>query len=239
MERLALTVLTAVWLGFTAPARAEIVDLELVLALDVSASIDDAEYDLQIGGLADAFLDEAVIGGIEVTGDDGIAVMMFQWSSIREQAISIDWTLLKTAEDARNFSDRIRNSPRLYKIGGTSIAGAVQFAADQLALNQYQGRRRIIDVSGDGISDFTIFLNRVRDRTVLNGIRINGLAILDAVPHLDVYFEENLIGGPFSFVEVANGFSEYPKAIHRKLIREISPDPVARQEDWEELAYLD
>lgn len=231
-------------LGFLAlmtvsePGRADIVDLELVLAVDVSASIEDAEYDLQISGLADAFLDEAVIGGIEVTGDDGIAVTMFQWSSIHEQAVSIEWTLLKTAADAKAFSDRLRSAPRLFKIGGTSIAGAVQFGQSLMALNQYQGRRRIIDVSGDGLSDFTMLLNRVRDRAVQSGIRINGLAILDSIPHLDVYFEENLIGGPYSFVEVANSFADYPAAIHRKLIREISPDPIAWEEPGENLAEL-
>lgn len=224
---------------FAPAARADIVELELVLAIDVSASIDDWEYDLQISGLADAFLDEAVIGGIEVTGDDGIAVMMFQWSSVREQAISIDWTLLKTAEDARRFSERIRASRRLFKIGGTSISGAVQYGQQQLALNRYQGRRRIIDVSGDGLADFTMLLNRTRDRAVQAGIRINALAILDSVPHLDVYFEENLIGGPYAFVEIANDFRDYPAAIHRKLIREISPDPVAIMDYEEAVAMID
>jgi hypothetical protein len=223
----------------TPGARADIVELELVLAIDVSASIDDWEYELQIGGLADAFLDEAVIGGIEVAGEDGIAVMMFQWSSVREQAVSIDWTLLRTAEDARRFSEQVRAAPRLFKIGGTSISGAVQFAQAQLSLNRYQGRRRIIDVSGDGLADFTMLLNRTRDRAVHAGIRINALAILDSVPHLDVYYEENLIGGPYSFVEVANGFKDYPPAIHRKLIREISPDPVAIMDYEEELAMID
>ena len=84
-----------------------------------------------------------------------------------------------------------------------------------------------------------MLLNRTRDRAVQAGIRINALAILDSVPHLDVYFEENLIGGPYSFVEIANDFRDYPAAIHRKLIKEISPDPVAVMDYEESVAMID
>ena len=204
------------------------VALELVLAIDTSTSVDSAEYALQTQGLASAFRHPGVVRAIESQGPDGIAVSIVHWSGQGRQRISLGWTLLKSAADAGRFADRISASPRLLR-GFTDIAGAIRFAGRLIAQNSLAGRRRVIDVSGDGSSN-SGRTSAARDDALAAGITINGLVIHNeeydlgelAKINLVDHYRENVIGGPGAFLMIAKDFDDFRTAIRKKLVREIT-----------------
>ena len=214
------------------PLRAERpVALELLLAVDVSTSVDRREYQLQMTGLARAFLEPSLIAAISAQGAaqgaDGIVVAVAQWSDQRSQAIVVDWTPIRHAGDAIAFSQRLQATARAYRGGDTSLRAAIDFSARQFAGNGWRGRRQVIDLSGDGGS-LPHPQNRpdpARDRATALGITINGLAILDFEPRLERFFRDHVIGGPGAFVQTAEGYDDFARAILTKLIREIG-DPI-------------
>ena len=222
----AVTVVAGAVLVDAAPAPAGApVDLELVLAVDVSSSVDDGEFELQMQGIAAAFRHSGVQAAIHATGDRGIAVALVQWSEFVHQRKTIDWTVVRGAADAAALADDIATAGRAIPGGGTAIYGAINFALHEFDTNGYDGRRQVIDVSGDGRSDLLVPTMAARDRAVARGVTINGLVILNDEPHLDRYYRANVIGGAEAFVLTVATFEAFAAAMVTKLIREIAYAP--------------
>ena len=197
------------------------VDLELVLAVDVSSSVDEKEYQLQVRGIAAAFRHPDVVSAIQASGGNGIAVAMVQWSDNEEQALVGGWYVIRDSADAAEYARIIRRSPRIIPGGQTSIAGALSFAIDEIENNNINSSRRVIDVSGDGRSNNGIHPMSIRDNAIDNNITINGLVILNEEPFLGGYFERSVIGGHGAFMMVAEDYRDYAAMILQKLLREI------------------
>lgn len=217
--------LCLLWLAFVPPfaARADTaVDLELVLAVDCSGSIDDDEFALQVRGYAAAFAHPAVIAAIRSGEIGAIAVTYVQWSGPYLQNQAIGWTYIDSADTAESFAGAMASVPRYLNRGGTSISGTIDFIRPMFDRNGFEGRRRVIDISGDGTNNSGRLVHYARDDAVAEGITINGLAILNEVGGLDRYYEENVIGGPGAFVMAAADFEDFAFAIRNKLIREIA-----------------
>ena len=207
--------------GAMPPAHAQntAVELELVLAVDTSASVDNKEYRLQMNGVAQAFRDPDVIDAIESFGQSGIAVAMIHWS---ERAARVTaWSHIKDRNASFRYAARIEAIPRT-KLGvTTSIGTALAFAENEIATNGFDGRRRSIDVSGDGKNNSGLPLWVQRSRVIISGITINGLAILDQDPFLKRYYRNHVIGGNGAFVKTAVDFEDFARAFRAKLLREI------------------
>jgi hypothetical protein len=212
-------------LGTAAALAGVPVELELVLAIDASSSVDDGEFELQMQGFAAAFRDPGVQAAIHGTGDLGIAVALIQWSDFVHQRKAVGWTLVRDAAGAAALADDIATAERAVAGGGTAIYGAINSALHEFDANGYDGRRRAIDISGDGRSDLLVPTTAARDRAVAHGVAINGLVILNDDPHLDRYYRDNVIGGANAFVLTADDFAAFAAAIVIKLIREISYSP--------------
>ena len=211
------------------PAAAQLVDLELVLAVDASSSVSAEEFELQTRGLALAFRDPKVLRAIRAIGDLGVAVALFQWSENSKQVLAVDWTVVRDAESARAFSDMVADTPR-FVAGGTALGNAMQYAIHQLKINGFEGRRKVIDVSGDGRPNRGVHPGNPRDAAVALGITINGLAILNEELTLDTYYRLYVAGGAGAFVMTANDYQAYAEAILAKLIREIGEPLVAARQ---------
>lgn len=206
-----------------------VVELELVLAIDLSASVNDAEYDLQRQGTAEAFRDPSVQEAI-VAQVDGIAVIAVQWASEKYQRIAIPWTVLRTHGDIEAYADAVDVMPRKLPGGGTSIDGGLLFAARMFADSPVSGRRRVIDMAANGIADNLDKMTAARRKVLDAGIVINGLAIEELKQNLTYYFQEFVIGGPNAFVQTAWSFEDFREAMRAKLIREIGGPRVVENE---------
>jgi hypothetical protein len=204
------------------------VDLELVLAVDASSSVSASEFNLQMHGLAEAFRHPAVQGAIRGLGDLGIAVAMVQWSDNRKQTVAIEWTVVRDEAEAVAFAGKIDNTPRYLIGGGTAIGGALIFATHQLQVNRFEGRRKVIDLSGDGRTNQGSSPAKARDEAVALGITVNGLAILNEDQLVDRHYANHVIGGTGAFVMRANDYENFADAILEKLIKEIGGAPIAR-----------
>lgn len=207
------------------PARAEAapVAVELVLALDASASMDRAEFDLQIKGLAAAFRDPAVLEALKNLGPKGVAVAVTQWGGADEAKVIVPFTRLSSSREARAFGFRISRARRAFQASSTSLATALAHGVQVIEENAYAGERRVIDVSGDGVDNGGLDLDAARDLALASGIVVNGLPIdADGVGLAD-YFRNKVIIGTDAFVEPAADFSDYARAIREKLIRELRP----------------
>lgn len=213
--------------GASVAQKLQPVDLELVLAVDTSSSVSSSEFNLQMQGLAEAFRNPAVQGAIMAAGDLGIAVAMVQWSDNRKQTLAIDWTVVHDEASAEAFARQIDNTPRFLIGGGTAIGGAINFSARQLLSNGFDGRRKTIDISGDGRTNQGFNPARARDAAVAQGITINGLAILNEDALVDRHYLTNVIGGTGSFVMRAEDYSDFARAIIQKLVKEIAGAPIA------------
>ena len=198
------------------------VDLVLILALDVSTSVDEREFALQRDGLAQAFRNPVIIEAISRSGAGQIAVTVIQWAGHKQQSIALPWTIIRGSSSARRFAVQLTKMRRHYEQGETSITGVIRFAA-QLALSApFTSGRRVIDLSGDGEDNVDYRPQLARDDAIRQGITINALAILDETDDLDVYFRDRVIGGTGAFVMAARTFTDYPTSILKKLHREVS-----------------
>jgi len=217
-----------------APARAaEPVDLLLVLAADVSRSVDQPKFQLQRDGYVAAINDPRVLNAITSGPNKRIALCFIEWSGASAQKVVIDWTLIDSADAARRFSDALVEAPRSFA-DRTSISGAIDFAMEQFARAPYESQRRTIDVSGDGTHNSGRGVLASREDALSQGVTINGLVILSERPlawnpehtnppgGLAKYYQDNVIGGPGSFVMVAENFQSFGQAIIGKLIAEIA-----------------
>lgn len=213
----------------TLEAQAAPVELELILAVDTSLSVDDAEFRLQMQGLANAFRSDAVVAAISAAGDRGIAVSLVQWSDRTQQRVSVGWSLIRNRGEARAFADRVARVPRHFDGAGTALAAALQSSVFLFAGNGFEGQRRVIDISGDGIDNRGPLPQRISDPAVAAGVTVNGLAILNEDPYLDIYYANNVIGGTGAFVMTAADYQDFAAAIIRKLVREIAAPPLAER----------
>jgi hypothetical protein len=219
---LILAVIVLAGPGKPAPAEAAPVDLELVLAVDCSGSIDESEFALQIKGYAAAFSHPSVIRAIRSGRYGAIAVTYVQWSGPFLQNQAVGWTLVNDADSAEGFGAKMASARRAIYSGGTSLSGAIDHAMTLFEKSGYEGVRRVIDISGDGINNNGRRPSLARDDAVARGLTINGLAILTDFGGLDRYYEENVIGGTGAFVIAAEDFESFAAAILNKLIREIA-----------------
>ncbi|MEM9044818.1 MAG: DUF1194 domain-containing protein [Pseudomonadota bacterium] len=212
------------WLVLTAllPGPALACALELILATDVSGSIDQQEYALQAGGLADAFRDKRMFEAIESL-EGGMLITHMQWSGRSRQRQVTPWRYLTDASSTFAYGEELLNSRRVWRNYSTAIGEALVFA-EQISIEAPQTcDRRVIDVSGDGVSNEGRAPHEIAERLAAQGYVINGLVIKGAKPDPESHFISDVIAGDGAFVEVAQGFEDYPEAILRKLLREINP----------------
>jgi hypothetical protein len=218
----ALAVLLA---GATAAVAAEVqVDLQLVLAVDASGSVNMYRFELQKRGYAAAFRNPRVLSAIRSGMSQAIAVTMHQWTGPRLQVHVVPWMVVKDEASAEALAAAIENTPRKLFGGGTSISGAIDYSRLILAQSPFTATRRTIDVSGDGANNIGRPARVARDEAVRDGITINGLPILSVEPDLDNYYFENVIGGPGAVMVPADSYESFAEAILKKLIIEIASD---------------
>src|SRR6202162_845913 len=211
----------------------EPVDLLLVLAADVSRSVDAQKFQLQREGYAAAVANPRVLDAIRSGRQGRIAVLFLEWPGLGNQKVVIDWTPIDGPKAAQAFGDRLLESPRSFA-DRTSISGGIDFAVAQFARTPFSSQRRTIDVSGDGTNNAGRDVGVARDEALALGITINGLVILSATPlpwnpehthppgGLANYYRENVVGGPGAFVLEAKDFTSFGQAIIKKLIAEIA-----------------
>jgi len=226
----------------TEPARAaQALDVKLVLAADVSRSINDAEFELQRRGYAAAITDPRVLDAIRAGRHGAIAVCFLEWAGEAEQKTVVDWTLIGGADDARKFAAALLEAPRSF-VGRTAIGTAIDFSMGVIGESALEADRVVVDVSGDGTSNQGRAVTDARDAAVGAGVTINGLAIfnqraaaeggylaLHTNPPggIDKYYRENVIGGFGSFVLRIDDFKDFEEAMILKLVTEISGAPTA------------
>ncbi len=224
------TLLAAPVLLAGAPARAEEpVDVLLVLAVDVSRSIDEDEARLQREGYRNAVSDPRVIEVVRRGMLGAIGLAYVEWAGFEYQRLVLPWTRIATQRDADAWASALAEAPRA-SLSWTSISGALDFSRRTMEAAPFEGTRRVIDVSGDGVNNSGRSAALARDECVAAGIVVNGLPIINDRPTfgrappipLDQYFAENVIGGPGAFMIVAEDFEAFGNAVRRKLIREIA-----------------
>ena len=212
-----------------ARAEGEPVDVLLVLAVDVSRSVDDDEARLQREGYRAAVSDPQVIEAIRGGMIGAVAVAYVEWAGIEFQRLVLPWIRIGSAADAQMWAEKLAEAPRA-SLSWTSISGGLDFSRSVLAQAPYEATRRVIDVSGDGVNNSGGPVELARDRLVAEGVTINGLPIVNDRPTfgrmppipLDEYYRDSVIGGPGAFVIVAEDFQSFGNAVKRKLIREIA-----------------
>ena len=234
--RLLLAISTLIAAQMPLARAEEDVDLLLVLAVDVSRSIDQPKFMLQRDGYAAAVSNRSVLEAIKSGPHQKIALAFAEWSGYGAQKLVIDWTVIDGLEAGRRFGDQIVEAPRSFA-DRTSISGGIDFAAAQLARAPFKAPRHVIDVSGDGTNNAGREVTAARDEAVAKGNLINGLVILtnnqllfnaehtNPPGGLEKYYRDNVVGGPGAFVMVAEDFNAFGKAIIKKLIAEIAAAP--------------
>jgi hypothetical protein len=211
------------------------VDLELILAVDVSSSMSQAEQRVQRDGYVSAFQHSDVARAIELGARGRIAVAYIEWAGPEYQRVVLPWTIIGSYDDAKRFADALATRPIVGE-AGTSISGSLLLAEDLFAHSWTEGERRVIDVSGDGLNNAGPPVAPVRDKLIASGITINGLPV--SLPHgnsngfesfgegyLNSYYEHCVIGGPDAFVIGVDDLTLFEVAIRRKLLREIAGIP--------------
>ena len=208
---------TIVALGLHVPA-AQACDLALALAVDVSGSVDEQEYRIQMDGLAEALRDAVVA---EALVRARAQVMLVQWTGSSRQQVTLPWTTLDSFEAVDAFATRVAADKRVWRNYSTALGEALGFTL--LAFDEVSHcARRLIDVSGDGVSNEGVEPRLLHQRLGAAGIVVNAIAIEESEPDLTAYFYEHVIFGEGAFVVSASGFEDYPEKIRRKLLREVT-----------------
>jgi hypothetical protein len=214
------------------------VDVELVLAVDVSWSMDRGEQEIQRAGYAAAFRSQDVQKAI-LNGVNGrVAVAYIEWAGSFAQSVVVPWTLIDSREAADGFAYRLQTEePERER--RTSVAAAIDFAVPLFERNGFDGLRRVIDISGDGPNNQGRPVTDARDHAIARGVTINGLPLMTSgsyaswgsIPDLDLYYENCVIGGPGAFMIPVNDWSQFPEAVRRKLVMELAGDWEIETED--------
>ncbi len=222
------------------------VDLEVILAADVSRSIDDGEFDLQRKGYAAALTDPRVLAAIHGRSGAAIGVSFIEWSGDEDQQVVVDWTEIRDEEDAGSMAAAMLAAPRSF-MGRTSISAAIDFAMAHFTKSKWQAKRRIIDISGDGTNNSGRAVTEARDQAISQGVTINGLAIINDKPNLGysahtqppgglpLYYQQNVIGGPNAFMLSVKDFNTFADAMAQKLAKEID---VARAAAAKQVSFM-
>jgi hypothetical protein len=197
--------------------------LELVLALDSSASVDAREFDLQNEGIALAFRDPEVLQAVDNLRPYGAAIAIVQWGGPGETQVVLPFTHIENARDAKAFGFRASLVRRWMRASSTSIAAGIADAHALIEGNGFDGQRKVIDVSGDGPDNSGDDLAAARDQALASGITVNGLSIEAEERALHDYYRAHVIIGADSFVEPAEGFEDFARAMKEKLLRELRP----------------
>ncbi|KQT54144.1 hypothetical protein ASG43_00485 [Aureimonas sp. Leaf454] len=252
MRRRIASVLASVLLFLPAPLRAadEVpVDVELILAVDVSWSMDQGEQRIQRDGYVAAFRSPEVQAAILGGGHQAVAVTYVEWAGEFSQSIIVPWTRIDSKAAADAFAYRL-SEEEPERARRTSIASAIDFTAPMFDDNGFRGLRRVIDISGDGPNNQGRMVTEARDAAVRRGITINGLPLMTSgsgqgfsswgsIPDLDRYYESCVIGGPGAFMIPVNDWAQFPEAVRRKLVMELAggwPLPKDPDDDIRHLA---
>ena len=241
---LSLCASTLLLFGLSSPAGSapEQVDLKLVLATDVSGSINDEEARLEREGTAEAFLDPDVVKAIRSGALGKIAVAMLDFSSPEYDRVVINWHIIHDEASAAAFAEMLRNSPRTPG-RRTSVSSALELGTLMLESSEKDilGTRRVIDVSGDGPNNDGNPMTEAHDKTIAQGIIVNGLPVMDDqangyYPNLDKYYAACVAGGRGAFVVVVHSYRDYSSAMRRKLILEISQNETQIKQAMDDLS---
>jgi len=200
------------------PHGARACETALLLAIDVSGSIDRGEYALQVQGLADAITDPSVT---EILLRDQVALSVVHWSGVGRQALVMPWRRMLSPAEVQGFADRVRALPRAFTASDTAVGEAISFSVAQFGAVG-DCRRKVIDISGDGPENAGFTSGRARAEAITAGIEINAIAIEDVgIPTPITNFYSRWIITPDGFVMTARGLQDYPRAIRAKLLREL------------------
>lgn len=220
----------ALTLGLPAALRAEC-RLALALAVDVSRSVDEADYTIQTEGLADALIDPAVQAAIFGAPGD-VAIMVYYWSGVRHQEVVAAWRLIQTPGELAALSDQVRAMPRLPVSLPTALGEALRFGRSQFDEAPVCARQ-VLDVAGDGRNNEGLSPRRIYEKTDFGNLVVNGLAVGEHETGLEAYYASDVIRGDGAFVEIAPAQADYPRSIRRKLLRELSEAVAGRATDGE------
>ena len=212
------------------------VDVELVLAVDISFSMDPEEQELQREGYIHALTSNEFLRALKDGIHGKVAITYVEWANINERRVIVPWRLIDGPEAADAFVAEIARAP-YRRASRTSVSGALEFSAQQFQNSGYKGLRRVIDVSGDGVNNNGPPVTIVRDEVVAKGIVINGLPIMLKptvgsgmdIDGLDIYFEDCVIGGPGAFVIPIKERDKFKEATRTKLVQEIAALPTTPQ----------
>ena len=226
--------LSGVWFALTAlrANAAEPVDVQLVLAVDVSLSMSAAELEIQRHGYAAALTHKTVLQAIADGANGRIAVTYVEWAGTTMQRVVVPWTTIATREDAERVVAQMSARPPS-SARRTSISAALEFGGDLFAESGFQSARRVIDISGDGPNNQGAPVAGIRDELIGQGITINGLPLMTRggfssiydVADLDRYYGDCVIGGPGAFMVPVNDWMQFPEAVRRKLVMELAGEP--------------
>ena len=213
-----------IWALLAAPsAKAANCALALAFALDVSASVNSAEYDIQKGGLAAAMRDLEIREAILI--DPGaVWFLAYEWSASLQQVVIQDWAQMRDADDIDRFASALDRHQRQFGRSSTALGQALAFGMKQFAALPTICDRQVIDVSGDGVNNDGVAPDALRGAGRLSEFTVNGLVIAGATPNPVPYYREKVITGSDAFMMVArNGFEDYPDLIKGKLLKELRP----------------
>ncbi len=208
---------------FLWPLRAAACDLALVLAVDVSGSVDAEEYRIQMDGLA-AGLRDGVVS--EALVKARAQVLLIQWSGESRQEVTLPWGPVRSFADVEALARRIEQAPRPWRNYSTAVGEALLLALDQFSAVP-DCKRRVIDISGDGFSNEGVEPREAHGALSALGVTVNAIAIEQSEPDLTAYFFENVIRGEGAFVVTAASFDDYPARIRKKLVREVARQTAA------------
>ncbi len=205
------------------------VDVELVLAVDISQSMDTEEQEIQRAGYVAALTSAEFLDAVQIGPIGRIAVTYMEWGGVDEHFLVADWTVVQDEASAASFAAQIAEAP-LRQVQRTSIASALKKSVEMVQTNEYTGLRQVIDISGDGPNNQGGSVTEVRDQLVASGVTINGLPLMmkankntwQAMLHLDHYYEDCVIGGPGSFAIPVRSKEGFEDAIRMKLVMEIA-----------------
>lgn len=223
-----MRILLCLFLLFAPSAQAVEVDVELVLMVDVSRSMRPGELEVQRKGYAEAIRSDEVVNAVLNSFTGSIALVYVEWAGSGAQRVIVPWTLVDSREVAEKIAGQLEAS-ETFGLRRTSISGAIEYAMHEIETNDFEGLRRVIDISGDGPNNEGLPVVQARDDAVAKGVVINGLPLMTRegnsfwmLDDLDVYYQDCVVGGPGAFVIPVHDWSEFPMAVRRKIVLELA-----------------